>query len=542
MSNVAITPDFGHCPPRRLLISARSSLTWSQLFLHLFIVLLSTIKVFLGVQTEPGYNTLAMRHQWQTLLVHEDTRQLMSFSNNDNIWPLPSQDLAINVMRLFTSTYFSSNTSCINMQSTNVDPDGKDRPVIMSVYGADNHCKKHYKITLSQLGILGINSEVLLRRCIVSSTAVQLMANFTVYHSGAYRICREWTIRLILSFQGDGTGHMYIRPSSSPCPSSFYRAPQADGWLLAADSLLIMLPVASIMLLAGSIGGSWVHNAISLWFMLGDLASIFSSIMNMIFHNTPRALIALSALTSWLRLVQYAQLIAGPDATVLARILFSSLPEISKIIIGASPIMFGLTITGVSLFAYRSSRFSSFGVAFQTLFAMVNGDYVQEAFQDTEGDLWLIGLIYIVSAVSVITWILLNMILARIQSGFFDEVLSQDFLSCRSRFHLQHLRSSPHTTTFFDPYHLCSDRSKNSSVPTAKLECILTRFRQTLITMTSEWMHAHGSAIDNMLNHRSPCADSRCIVCQELTRFQLERVRFTVLLKQLIHHASTGGE
>jgi hypothetical protein len=97
-----------------------------------------------------------------------------------------------------------------------------------------------------------------------------------------------------------------------------------------------------------------------------------------------------------------------------------TIPKVATFILEVIPIFFGYAMFGVSYFSSWTTRFATLGDAFVTLFSLLNGDVLQETFQDLVQWSPVIAQLYLYSFVMLGSYVVLNIVIAIVEESFFQ--------------------------------------------------------------------------------------------------------------------------
>ncbi|CEO95702.1 hypothetical protein PBRA_004415 [Plasmodiophora brassicae] len=498
-----------------------------------------------------------MAARWRDLFVQ---RMVLLPPTHAQRWPLATTNDAADVMRAFVGTYYALGRTSVDM-FTFVHDESRNgtRPVYLDVDGGQCALQRQ-AIHEHDWGLLADADA--LRTCLQTAEDVSMEATFRGFEMTFARFCLRWTLMLTMSFQGNGASQATIRARRSHCRRQ--GAHEAGDWqflshltvpLVVLNVLIVALATSSTVLSAKkalTTSESRVRRLLRAVGALGDLSCATGAALTLAVdtdvlrdvasRSNIHLLIGTGAMLSWFRMVRYLGVLGGSDTTALVRILMISLPEIAKILASSIPVMVGFALAGMSLFAYSAARFATFGMAMQSIFAMANGDYVREAFDDTSlAEHRVVSRVYIVMLIAVATWVVLNMVLAQIQTAFFDEVPPQDLLSCRSRVELYRQRRER-----LSPVHRRWQKAATSprrfemqtvQAQAAKAEVLLGAVRSTAMTMCADWASAYLPTLRRPGHDMRawPCTEPACDFCNGVRRMQLEIKRFMSQARRVFH-------
>jgi len=136
-------------------------------------------------------------------------------------------------------------------------------------------------------------------------------------------------------------------------------------------------------------------------------------------------LLGLGCMLSWINMMRYFEF--ERKYTVLIKALGNGLPFVFRFIIGALPMFLGYAIFGMLLFSEYTERFASLDEAAITLFALQNGDDLQNTFRTTTGaNLW-VSRIYFYSFTLIFIYAVANIFIALIDDAYFSVKQSRDW-------------------------------------------------------------------------------------------------------------------
>lgn len=103
---------------------------------------------------------------------------------------------------------------------------------------------------------------------------------------------------------------------------------------------------------------------------------------------------------------------------VLIHTLKLSAPKAARFTIGIFPLFLGYAIFGCAVFSQVSVLFSDLNHACVTLFALTNGDIINDAFEDLGDEFPYLSLIYMYSFISIFIYAVLNIFIAIVEDSF----------------------------------------------------------------------------------------------------------------------------
>ena len=166
---------------------------------------------------------------------------------------------------------------------------------------------------------------------------------------------------------------------------------------------------------------------LNFWFISETLCLIcvvMSSALNISTNSARRPssnfhafLVGLGNCLIWINAVQYF----SNNKTYFALILTleRSVPKVMKFLLGVAPIFMGYAVFGVAFFGSKTVRFSGIRNAFVALFSLLNGDAVNETFQDLLPHHSFITMFYVYSFILLWTYVVLNILIAIVEESFF---------------------------------------------------------------------------------------------------------------------------
>jgi len=120
----------------------------------------------------------------------------------------------------------------------------------------------------------------------------------------------------------------------------------------------------------------------------------------------------------WLMMLKYFE--SFKLYYTMIKALQRGLPNVTRLVISAFPVLLAYTLFGVEIFAEVSDNFNSFDHAFAALFSTLNGDNLYQRFIGSSGHTipWLISRFYQYSFVCVACYAILNIFIAIIQESY----------------------------------------------------------------------------------------------------------------------------
>lgn len=162
-----------------------------------------------------------------------------------------------------------------------------------------------------------------------------------------------------------------------------------------------------------------------LWFVFTILActcSCMTSLLSLLSTHmrggeVHRLLGSLGCSLLWVNLVRYLQYNRNYYMVILT-IRYAS-PRVLRFLVGVLPIMMGYAFFGMTYFGSESDRFSDFGSAMVTLFAVLNGDVIRETFLNLLPVYPVISQIYLYTFICLFIYVVLNVFIAIVEEAFF---------------------------------------------------------------------------------------------------------------------------
>jgi hypothetical protein len=114
----------------------------------------------------------------------------------------------------------------------------------------------------------------------------------------------------------------------------------------------------------------------------------------------------------------YTRIQAFSSYYVLIHTLKLSAPKAARFTIGIFPLFLGYAIFGCAVFSQVSVLFSDLNHACVTLFALTNGDIINDAFEDLGDEFPYLSLIYMYSFISIFIYAVLNIFIAIVEDSF----------------------------------------------------------------------------------------------------------------------------
>ena len=232
-----------------------------------------------------------------------------------------------------------------------------------------------------------------------------------VYWPEIYR----WRIFVIFSFSGSGliTTRLDYRLKLSPDslgPGNFFSLLPLIALVLLVISTI--LTVRSHMIAAKG----WFAFTL-LGHFLQSLACLtclrlFSASEDV---SLRAGLLGMSSLMAWISVLRYLRHFS--TYYVLVRTLNLAIPQVGRFCAGVAPIVFGYALLGTSLF-WQSSNFQDVSSSVLTLFSVLNGDMIHDAFVDLRSFAPLGGPLYLASFIFLFMYVVLNVFLSIVEESF----------------------------------------------------------------------------------------------------------------------------
>ena len=289
-----------------------------------------------------------------------------------------------------------------------------------------------------------------------------------------WRECFEWRIRVLYDYGGSGlvTGRLeydiavcpkgisdYIRPSISKTRNPQFTGTQAFTTIRVLPLALMLLVLISIVLSiktqisrkeqpllrnphdaeAAKSNLSWflftlVSHFVQIAAVLACLNTAIRAKEQMtgsigetnkagLSVSTRNTLLGSAALLAWISLLRYLRYF--DTYYVLIRTLTRAIPKVTRFVAGIAPIVIGYALFGATVF-WESKFFSSVTGSVVSLFALLNGDVIHEAFEDVSVNSPFIGPIYLYSFLVLFMYVVLNVFLSIVEEAFFSAKEHED--------------------------------------------------------------------------------------------------------------------
>ncbi|KAH9254603.1 hypothetical protein BASA81_007360 [Batrachochytrium salamandrivorans] len=238
------------------------------------------------------------------------------------------------------------------------------------------------------------------------------------------RACLVWNIDLLFEFQYRGQIAMTMREQVvRDCDDTVSKEDiVALGELLWLNLVLLMLSLAYFISTCIEIEANHLFSMWRVSEMICLLCLTISSGMNLndnsarkptaIFHS---AVISLGQGLLWVNLIQYFSL----NQNVLVLTLERTIPRVLKFLLEITPIFVGYAMFGLSFYSSQTVRFSDLKSAFATLFSLLNGDAIQETFQDLMELNAGVAQAYVYTFIMVGSYVILNIVIALVEEAYF---------------------------------------------------------------------------------------------------------------------------
>eukprot|EP01060_Flectonema_neradi_P039419 TRINITY_DN8676_c0_g4_i1.p1 TRINITY_DN8676_c0_g4~~TRINITY_DN8676_c0_g4_i1.p1 ORF type:complete len:648 (+),score=116.95 TRINITY_DN8676_c0_g4_i1:38-1981(+) len=113
-----------------------------------------------------------------------------------------------------------------------------------------------------------------------------------------------------------------------------------------------------------------------------------------------------------------------PRFYLLIKTLKRGTPRAFKFVVGSFPILMGYALLGTVLFGGYSEKFATLDGAFVTLFALMNGDIIDDTFQsiffESNVVLQIVSRIYLYTYIALFIYAILNILLAIMEDAYFQ--------------------------------------------------------------------------------------------------------------------------
>lgn len=153
--------------------------------------------------------------------------------------------------------------------------------------------------------------------------------------------------------------------------------------------------------------------------MLGYILLIMGSIFLILNTKTVsqkgEIILGFGAMVTWISLMSFYQNVKGYN--VVANTLENSFEIVFKTLAGIMPVFIGYGVLGTSIF-WRSHRFTDFSTSMFSLFAVMNGDMIFDAWHDIDTIDYLLAQLYLYSFIFFSICVVLNTFIVVIEDGY----------------------------------------------------------------------------------------------------------------------------
>lgn len=160
-------------------------------------------------------------------------------------------------------------------------------------------------------------------------------------------------------------------------------------------------------------------NSWSILCIIGNILQVFGSAISLFDTNniltSTEILVGFGCMLAFLNLGRYIEY-SQNYATIYVT-LRNSLPNVTRYLIGVSPIFLGYIFLGLCVF-WRSERFTDTSNVMMFLFSVAQGDSVYDSFKDLSGLHFFIGQIYLYSFCITFLVVVLNIFIAIIEEAY----------------------------------------------------------------------------------------------------------------------------
>jgi len=138
-----------------------------------------------------------------------------------------------------------------------------------------------------------------------------------------------------------------------------------------------------------------------------------------IFHANNRILVlAIGVFLGWLSLLPHIK-IFGPEYFATLLTLQRVFPFVSKFVLGCLPLFLGYIILGISILSVHTPKFRGIGDSLMTLWAVLNGDWLFDNFQDAAQYMPVLSRIFFYTFMILFIIIISKLALASVEYIFF---------------------------------------------------------------------------------------------------------------------------
>lgn len=162
-----------------------------------------------------------------------------------------------------------------------------------------------------------------------------------------------------------------------------------------------------------------LFSAWSLVTIMGDILLITGSLFLMLNTRTVsqkgEIILGLGAMLTWFSLLKFYQNLKGYN--IIANTIENACEIVFKALTGIMPIFIGYGMLGTCIF-WRSHRFSSFSTTMFSLFAVMNGDMIFDAWHDIDTVDFLLAQLYLYTFIFFAILVVLNTFIVIIEDGY----------------------------------------------------------------------------------------------------------------------------
>ena len=179
-----------------------------------------------------------------------------------------------------------------------------------------------------------------------------------------------------------------------------------------------------------------IHGSKIQWLVIAivsDVLIIISKILTLIICTTSHSvssatLIANTTLSGFAVMgaciVIISHLEHQPRFYLLIKTLKRGTPRAFKFVVGSFPILMGYALLGTVLFGGYSDKFATLDGSFVTLFALMNGDIIDDTFQsiffESNVVLQVVSRVYLYTYIALFIYAILNILLAIMEDAYFQ--------------------------------------------------------------------------------------------------------------------------
>ena len=225
----------------------------------------------------------------------------------------------------------------------------------------------------------------------------------------------RWRIFVIFSFSGSGviTSRLDYRLKLSPDslgPGNFFS--------LIPIIALCLLTISTILTLRGQMikAKGWF-----VFTLLGHFIQSLACLTCLRLFSASEdvsiraGLLGMASLMAWISVLRYLRHFS--TYYVLVRTLNLAIPKVGRFCAGVAPIVFGYALLGTSFF-WQSTNFQDVSSSVLTLFSVLNGDMIHDAFMDLRNFSPLGGPLYLASFIFLFMYVVLNVFLSIVEESF----------------------------------------------------------------------------------------------------------------------------